>query len=76
MFFLRKCFGLSAISKFRRFISVDSMFKALESFEMNHESIYTAIKLVHLFLTNMHIKRDALQLVGAKAVLLSSTFEI
>ena len=45
-------------------------------FELNHETLYLAVKLSDLYLSNKVVTRDELQLIGATAVLLSSKLHV
>jgi len=55
-----------------RAILVDWMVEVQESFELNHETLYTAVKAVDLYLSKKLVKRENLQLVGATATFLAS----
>uniref|UniRef100_A0A8C5Q2A2 G2/mitotic-specific cyclin-B3 n=1 Tax=Leptobrachium leishanense TaxID=445787 RepID=A0A8C5Q2A2_9ANUR len=46
-----------------------------ENFELNHETLYLAVKLVDHYLAVSVIAREKLQLIGSTAVLISSKFE-
>ncbi|XP_077356331.1 G2/mitotic-specific cyclin-B3 [Festucalex cinctus] len=58
-----------------RAILVDWLVEVQENFELYHETLYLAVKLTDHFLARTPIQRDALQLVGATAMLLASKFE-
>ena len=47
-----------------------------ESFELNHETLYLAVKLVDLFLSKCVISRDQLQLVGSTALFIACKFDV
>ena len=42
-----------------------------ESFELNHETLYTAVKMVDTYLSRKNVRKEDLQLVGAVACLIS-----
>jgi cyclin B len=59
-----------------RAILVDWMVEVQESFELNHETLYLAVKLVDLYLTKSStVKRDKLQLIGATAMFLAAKYD-
>ncbi|XP_023347817.1 G2/mitotic-specific cyclin-B3 [Eurytemora carolleeae] len=55
-----------------RAILVDWLVEVQESFELNHETLYTAVKLTDLYLSKKQVKKEDLQLVGATACLIAS----
>ncbi|XP_069842198.1 G2/mitotic-specific cyclin-B3 [Dendropsophus ebraccatus] len=63
------------ISKEMRAILVDWMVEVQENFELNHETLYLAVKLVDHYLAVSVITREKLQLIGSTAVLIASKFE-
>jgi len=63
------------LNKGMRSILVDWLVEVQESFELNHETLYLAIKLVDLFLGKVQIKRDKLQLVGTTAFWIAAKFD-
>ncbi|XP_073456761.1 G2/mitotic-specific cyclin-B3 [Aquarana catesbeiana] len=63
------------ISKEMRAILVDWVVEVQENFELNHETLYLAIKLVDHYLAASVITREKLQLIGSTAVLVASKFE-
>ncbi|KAG8553865.1 hypothetical protein GDO81_003582 [Engystomops pustulosus] len=63
------------ISKEMRAILVDWMVEVQENFELNHETLYLAVKLVDHYLAATVIVREKLQLIGSTAVLIASKFE-
>jgi len=58
-----------------RAILVDWMVEVQESFELNHETLYLAVKIVDLFLGKVQVKRDKLQLVGTTALYISAKYD-
>lgn len=67
-----------------RALLVDWMVEVQESFELNHETLYLAVKLVDLFLTRSskmqpekdHLTKEELQLLGASALFIASKFDV
>lgn len=65
----------SDLNREMRAILVDWMIEVQENFELNHETLYLAVKLVDHFLTETVCMRETLQLIGSSAMLISSKFE-
>ncbi|CAL8118766.1 unnamed protein product [Orchesella dallaii] len=63
------------LNKNMRSILIDWMVEVQESFEMNHETLYLAVKLVDLFLGRTLVKRDKLQLVGTTALYIAAKYD-
>ncbi|XP_049684129.1 G2/mitotic-specific cyclin-B3 isoform X6 [Accipiter gentilis] len=63
------------ISGDMRAILVDWMVEVQENFELNHETLYLAVKLVDHYLVEVVSMRDKLQLIGSTAILIASKFE-
>ena len=67
-----------------RALLVDWMVEVQESFELNHETLYLAVKLVDLFLTRStktqaerdQLTKEELQLLGASALFIASKFDV
>lgn len=63
---------------------MDWMVEVQESFELNHETLYLAVKLVDLFLTRSTkmkparepLTKEELQLLGASALFIASKFDV
>eukprot|EP00088_Acartia_fossae_P070272 TRINITY_DN9357_c0_g1_i3.p1 TRINITY_DN9357_c0_g1~~TRINITY_DN9357_c0_g1_i3.p1 ORF type:complete len:440 (+),score=156.42 TRINITY_DN9357_c0_g1_i3:51-1370(+) len=60
------------ISDGMRGILIDWLVEVQESFELNHETLYTAVKLTDLYLSKKQIRKEDLQLLGATACLIAS----
>ena len=58
------------ISKMMRAILVDWLVEVQESFELNHETLYTAVKILDSFMSKKVVQKEDLQLVGATACLI------
>lgn len=65
----------SDITPDMRAILVDWMVEVQENFELNHETLYLAVKLVDLYLQNKVSPKDILQLVGATALFVAAKFD-
>ncbi len=59
-----------------RTILVDWLIEVQENFELFHETLYLAVKIVDLYLSKKDVKREYLQLVGATSMLLAAKFEV
>jgi cyclin B len=59
-----------------RAILADWLVEVQENFELNHETLYLAVKLVDLYLSKKKVKKEALQLVGATAMFIASKFDV
>uniref|UniRef100_UPI00398F3484 G2/mitotic-specific cyclin-B3 n=1 Tax=Pristiophorus japonicus TaxID=55135 RepID=UPI00398F3484 len=58
-----------------RAILVDWMVEVQENFELNHETLYLAVKLVDHFLATTVCMRETLQLLGSTAILIAAKFD-
>uniref|UniRef100_A0A4X2JVU8 Uncharacterized protein n=2 Tax=Vombatus ursinus TaxID=29139 RepID=A0A4X2JVU8_VOMUR len=63
------------ISKDMRAILVDWMVEVQENFELTHETLYLAVKLVDHYLMQVVCLKEKLQLIGSTAILIASKFE-
>ena len=59
-----------------RAILVDWLVEVQENFELNHETLYLAVKLVDLYVSKKEIAKELLQLVGAAALFIASKFDV
>ena len=59
------------ITEVMRAILVDWLVEVQESFELNHETLYTAVKITDIYLSKKQVKKEDLQLVGATACLIA-----
>merc|ERR1719323_2422306 len=59
------------VSKSMRAILVDWLVEVQESFELNHETLYTAVKTLDLYMSKKSVNKEELQLVGATACLIA-----
>ncbi|RDD40484.1 G2/mitotic-specific cyclin-B3 [Trichoplax sp. H2] len=63
------------ITEQMRMILIDWLCEVQQNFELFHETLYLAVKIVDRFLSARVVSRDALQLIGATAMLMSSKIE-
>ncbi|XP_055682120.1 G2/mitotic-specific cyclin-B3 [Lutzomyia longipalpis] len=64
-----------SLSTWMRALLVDWMVEVQESFELNHETLYLAVKLVDMYLSKVVVSKEKLQLLGATAMLISCKFD-
>ncbi|CAH1780703.1 unnamed protein product [Owenia fusiformis] len=65
----------SDLTQHMRSILVDWLVEVQENFELNHETLYLAVKLVDHYLEKKYVKRENLQLVGSSALFISCKFD-
>ncbi|XP_041358815.1 G2/mitotic-specific cyclin-B3-like [Gigantopelta aegis] len=58
-----------------RSILVDWLVEVQENFELNHETLYLAVKLVDTFLSIQQVPKENLQLIGAVSLFISCKFD-
>uniref|UniRef100_A0A671KEA1 G2/mitotic-specific cyclin-B3-like n=1 Tax=Sinocyclocheilus anshuiensis TaxID=1608454 RepID=A0A671KEA1_9TELE len=58
-----------------RAILVDWLVEVQENFELNHETLYLAVKMTDHYLAVSQAKRESLQLIGSTTMLIASKFE-
>lgn len=64
------------LSKWMRSLLVDWMVEVQESFELNHETLYLAVKIVDTYLGKERVSKDALQLLGAASLLIACKYDV
>lgn len=64
------------LTKWMRSLLVDWMVAVQESFELNHETLYLAVKLVDLYLTKVQVGKETLQLLGAASLFIASKYDV
>lgn len=64
------------LSRWMRAMLVDWMVEVQESFELNHETLYLAVKLVDLYLTKVTVGKETLQLLGAASLFIASKYDV
>lgn len=64
------------LSVWMRTLLIDWMVEVQETFELNHETLYLAVKIVDLYLGEVLIIKDRLQLLGAAALFVACKFDV
>ena len=65
------------LSKPMRAVLVDWMVEVQESFELNHETLYLAVKLVDHYLSSAKkVSKNKFQLLGATSLLIAAKFDV
>lgn len=64
------------ITKMMRSVLVDWMVEVQESFELNHETLYLAVKIVDHYCMKKAINKKSYQLLGATAMLIAAKFDV
>ncbi len=59
-----------------RAILVDWLVEVQENFELNHETLYLAVKTVDIYLGLKAVSREKLQLIGASALFIACKFDV
>lgn len=59
-----------------RAVLVDWLVEVQENFELNHETLYLAVRLLDHYLSKNSIQKECLQLVGAAAVFIGCKFDV
>lgn len=59
-----------------RAILVDWLVEVQENFELNHETLYLAVKLVDMYVSRRETPKEALQLIGAVSLFIASKFDV
>ena len=59
-----------------RAILVDWLVEVQENFELNHETLYLAVKTVDIYLGKKAVSRERLQLIGASALFIACKFDV
>ncbi|RWS28405.1 G2/mitotic-specific cyclin-B3-like protein [Leptotrombidium deliense] len=63
------------ISKSMRAVLIDWLVEVQESFELNHETLYLAVKVIDHYLTREKIPKAKFQLLGATAILIAAKYD-
>lgn len=64
------------LTPWMRTLLVDWMVEVQETFELNHETLYLAVKLVDIYLNRVGVEKDKLQLVGAASLFLACKYDV
>uniref|UniRef100_A0A182QEQ4 Uncharacterized protein n=1 Tax=Anopheles farauti TaxID=69004 RepID=A0A182QEQ4_9DIPT len=67
--------GQKHLTKRMRALLVDWMIEIQETFELNHETLYLAVKILDTYLSRVKIGHDLLQLVGIAGMLIASKYD-
>ena len=59
-----------------RAVLVDWLVDVQQSFELNHESLYSAVKMFDLYLSRTRVSKSKIQLVGAVALNISCKYDV
>lgn len=68
--------GQKFITCSMRAILVDWLVEVQENFELNHETLYLAVKLVDMYVSRVVTPKESLQLVGAVALFIAAKFDV
>ncbi|KAH8264292.1 hypothetical protein KR038_006101 [Drosophila bunnanda] len=63
------------LTTWMRTLLVDWMVEVQETFELNHETLYLAVKIVDLYLCREVINKEKLQLLGAAALFIACKYD-
>ena len=63
------------LKKVMRAVLVDWMVEVQESFELNHETLYLAVKMVDHYFARKFTTKDRFQLLGATCLLMASKYD-
>lgn len=63
------------LTAWMRTLLVDWMVEVQETFELNHETLYLAVKIVDMYLSKVQVHKEKLQLVGAAALFLACKYD-
>ncbi|EDW16505.1 G2/mitotic-specific cyclin-B3 [Drosophila mojavensis] len=63
------------LTTWMRTLLVDWMVEVQETFELNHETLYLAVKIVDLYLCRVVINKEKLQLLGAAAFFIACKYD-
>lgn len=64
------------LTSWMRTLLVDWMVEVQETFELNHETLYLAVKIVDIYLSKVQIEKEKLQLIGAAALFMSCKYDV
>lgn len=67
--------GQPHLTCYMRALLVDWMVEVQESFELNHETLYLAVKIVDAYLSLAVIERNTLQLVATAGLLIAAKYD-
>jgi cyclin B len=59
-----------------RALLVDWMVEVQENFELNHETLYLAVKIVDLYLSKVIVNKESLQLLGCASLFIACKYDV
>ena len=68
--------GQTFLTSSMRAILVDWLVEVQENFELNHETLYLAVKLVDMYVSRVVTAKESLQLVGAVSLFIAAKFDV
>lgn len=68
--------GRKEMTPAMRAILIDWLVEVQENFELYHETLYLAVRIVDLYLQEKETAKHNLQLIGATAMLLAAKIEV
>lgn len=63
------------LTRHMRAVLVDWLVEVQENFELNHETLYLAVKLTDMYLARSTVSKDLLQLLGATSLFIACKFD-
>lgn len=64
------------LTPWMRTLLVDWMVEVQETFELNHETLYLAVKIVDIYLGKLVVQKEKLQLLGAAALFMACKYDV
>lgn len=64
------------LTAWMRTLLVDWMVEVQETFELNHETLYLAVKIVDIYLGKLVVHKEKLQLLGAAALFMACKYDV
>lgn len=64
------------LTAWMRTLLVDWMVEVQETFELNHETLYLAVKIVDIYLSKVVVQKEKLQLLGAAALFMACKYDV
>lgn len=64
------------LTAWMRTLLVDWMVEVQETFELNHETLYLAVKIVDIYLGKLTVHKEKLQLLGAAALFMACKYDV
>lgn len=64
------------LTAWMRTLLVDWMVEVQETFELNHETLYLAVKIVDIYLSKVIVQKEKLQLLGAASLFMACKYDV